>query len=411
MIGNHGASPAARGRRIAVAFLIAAAAYAPATMAADDDEDGWHVGWKNGFVVESADGDFALKFGGRVQADWMIGSADDPLAAVVGDIVDGNEFRRARVFFEGVVYERIELKAEYDFAEGEAAFKDVYIGFLGTPAGDVRVGHFKEPFSLEQLTSSKYIAFLERSLPDAFAPARNTGIMLHDDVDGRITWAVGAFREADDFGNTADGEGKLNVTGRVTGLPLHDAERGRLLHLGLSLTNRDLGRDTYAYAQRPEAHLAPRFVDTGTFDAEEFAVADLEVAGVAGPFWGAAELMTAMGDAPAVGDPDFRGASVQGGWFLTGESRPYKRSEGVWDRVRPARVFGAGPGAWEVLARWSRLDLDDAAIAGGEVEDWTLGLNWYPNPVTRAMLNWVRSERADVDGAADILLLRLAVDF
>ena len=60
------------------------------------------------------------------------------------------------------------------------AFKDVYIQVHDLPViGNVRVGHFKECFGLEQLTSDNYTTFMERSLDDegAFVPGRNDGIM------------------------------------------------------------------------------------------------------------------------------------------------------------------------------------------------------------------------------------------
>jgi phosphate-selective porin OprO/OprP len=63
-----------------------------------------------------------------------------------------------------------------------------------------------------------------------------------------------------------------------------------------------------------------------------------------------------------------------------------------------------------VTLRVSSLDLDDRAIAGGRLDDLTLGLNWYPNPVTRMMINWVRADREGL-GEADLLLVRFAVDF
>ena len=164
----------------------------------------WTASWSNGFKVMSPDGDLSLKFGGRIQNDWAWYSADDELEAAVGGFEEGTEFRRARLFFEGELYDRVEFKAQYDFAGGDPEFKDVYLGLIHLPGvGGLRVGHYKEPFSLEEQTSSKYLTFLERALPiEAFSPARNTGFMLHGG-DDRFTWAVGAFRPADDFGGQA----------------------------------------------------------------------------------------------------------------------------------------------------------------------------------------------------------------
>ena len=62
--------------------------------------------------------------------------------------------------------------------------------------------------------------------------------------------------------------------------------------------------------------------------------------------------------------------------------------------------------------RYSTLDLTDEGIAGGEVTDYSLAINWYLNPATRMMLNFVRADRTDVDNAtANYFLARFAIDF
>ena len=73
----------------------------------------------------------------------------------------------------------------------------MYIQVRDLPViGNVRVGHFKECFGLEQLTSDNYTTFMERSLDDegAFVPGRNDGIMAFNWTEcQRATWAIGAF--------------------------------------------------------------------------------------------------------------------------------------------------------------------------------------------------------------------------
>jgi phosphate-selective porin OprO/OprP len=336
----------------------------------------WTAKWNKGFLLASADGAFKMKFGGRIQMDFTFANADDSLEALVGTVEDGSEFRRARLFFSGTIYGNVEFKAQYDFAGGNADFKDLYIGLKDTPVGNIRIGHFFEPFSLEALTSSKFTTFLERALPNAFAPARNVGIMFHDHVAERITWAAGAFREADGFG-TSRGNGKLNLTGRVTGLPVWEDQGRRLLHLGLSLSAKDLGDDPFRFRQRPEAHQTPRFVDTGSFAADSVNLAALEVAVNVGAFHAQSEYTVADAVASALGDPSFDGWYVQAGYFITGEHRPYDTKKGSFKRLSPKESFGqgGGKGAWEIALRYSILDLDDARVAGGELEDLSLAVN------------------------------------
>jgi phosphate-selective porin OprO/OprP len=368
----------------------------------------WTAKWSNGHQISSSDKAFSLKFGGRIQADYTFVSEDPELTGAVEG--DGFEFRRARLFFEGTVYERVKFKAQYDFAgAGDPTFKDVWIG-ITSDAGLLQFGHFKEPFSLEELTSSKYLAFLERSLPiEAFAPSRNAGVGFSGGSD-TFNYGVGAFYDTDDFGISID-EDDVNLTGRLAFRPIWEEGGARMLHLGIAATNKDRA-GSLRFRARPEAHFSGRFVDTGTFPADSATILGGEIAGVFGPFWFAGEYITADTDAPAAGDPGFDGAYVQAGWYITGEHRKFKAGAGAFDRQKPSNNFGSegGSGAWEVVARYSTLDLTDAGIAGGEQDDISLGLNWYLNPVTRMMLNYVM---ADVDqvGQADFILLRWQVDF
>ena len=133
---------------LTVMLFIVAAVRASGDGGGSDEEVGFTVEWKEGFRVESADGQFKLKFGGRLQNDWMWGSGDDELEDAVGEIVSGNEFRRARLFFSGTVFSNVEFKVQYDFTGGDVDFKDVYLGITNLPFGTLRIGHFKEPFSL-----------------------------------------------------------------------------------------------------------------------------------------------------------------------------------------------------------------------------------------------------------------------
>lgn len=376
----------------------------PAAPAADDR---WTFLWKDSFRLDSPDGAFQLRFGGRIQSDWAAISGDDAVEAALGDLEGGTEFRRARLFFSGLLYERVEFKAEYDFVGGAAEFKDVYLGMVGLPVvGGVRVGHLKEPWSLEEQTSSKYLTFLERSpMNEAWSPSRNTGLLVHDERD-RLTWAVGGFQEADDFGDAPQTDA-WSFTGRVTALPWAP-DAARYLHLGAAASRRNPLDDTARFRSRPEAHLAPRFVDTGELAADGVTLLGLEAALVHGPFSLQGEWSQAAIDRPGAADADLAGFYVFGSWFLTGESRPY--DEGSIGRLKPARPFGDGPGAWEVAARWSSVDLSDGGIVGGELDDLTLALNWYPYSNVRWMLNYVLADRDGV-GDADVVQMRFAIDF
>ena len=377
------------------------------------DPADFRVYWKQGLNLVTLDENFKLKIGGRLQTDWLFSSEDNAIKSDIGEQEDGVEIRRARIYFSGLIYENVEYKLQLDFEGGDADFKDAYLGLTDFPLGTLRMGHFKEPFSLDELTSSKYITFLERALPNVFAPGRNMGFMLHNTCpDERMTTAIGVFRDTDDYGENVD-DGGYNITGRVTVLPIYENKGAQLLHLGAAYSYRNPD-DSIRYRQRPEAHLTDRFVDTGSFAGDQVDLVGLEAALVDGPFSLQGEYMMADADrlSGSNSDVDFDGYYVQASYFLTGEHRRYKTTEGAFSRIKPKKNYSAagGPGAWELKARYSGLDLSDKDITGGELDNISAGLNWYLNPNTRIMWDYVHADKDNI-GEADMLMMRLQFDF
>ena len=379
------------------------------------------VYWKEGLRLDNADESFKLKIGGRIMTDFASLSADKSLDEDLGALRDGFEFRRARLGVEGTIHNNINYKAEYDFTgdvldglnEG-ASFNDVYIGVSNIPVlGQIRIGHQKEPFSLEELASSRHVQFMERASGNAFVPSRNTGVVVQNTaVNKRINLAAGYFKTSADKG-TAVGDGGFNLTARAAGTPIYRDGGRTLVHLGLAYSRQNSFFNQLLFRERPEAHLAPRFVNTGVFAANKYQLMGLEGALVAGRFSAQGEYIHNWVDAPAVDNPRFNSSYIQGSFFLTGEHRRYSQDRAAFDRIRPTSDFfnqTGGYGAWQILARYSRLDLNSGLQPGGEMNNLTLGLNWYLNPNTRWTFNYVRS---DVKGSEDanIFQMRFFVDF
>ncbi len=345
-----------------------------------------------------------LYVGGRIQADAVF-YRDDPGL----DMADGQEFRRARLFAAGS-FGDWHFKAQYDFAGNKATAKDVYIKYEGLRNTTFKVGQFKEPFGLTELTSSRFITFMERALPDAFAPSRHMGAGIHGYGD---FWSA----DAGVFGGKASGpsrgvDSNLDVTGRVTVAPFH--ERGRVLHLGAAISYQlpDSNRKV-RFDDRPESHVTSyRLVDTGYIpNVGKFISYDLEGAAVYGPLsiqgeYAGTNVYLQDGNP----NPSFSGFYVYASWFVTGESRPYSVKKGVFERIHPNHNFqlgGNGWGALELAARFSQLDLEDALVAGGKEQDVTVGVNWYPRPHLRFTFNWVHAsvDRSPLRAAHPLMAL------
>jgi phosphate-selective porin OprO/OprP len=399
--------------------LLSRATAEEAARQADTEKlpNGFRLYWKEGVKLDGGDdGQFKFSLGGRIETDWAYFDADNDVEDELGELGNGTEFRRARFYMTGTVYDRVEFKAEYDFAGGEVAFKDVYLQLNELPwVGSLQIGHFKEPFSLTEMTSGKHTMFMERALlKDTFSPGRNMGLRIsHHALNERLTWAVGGFREADDQGAGFSSDATYNVTTRFTGLPWYYEQGRKLIHLGISYSHKFRHDDNVRFRARPEAHLSPvRFVDTGNFAVDGVDLITPEFAWVYGPLSLQAEYAWALVSASEMGSPDFSGYYVQASYFLTGEHRAYKRTQGAFTRIWPKRNFdGAGGwGAWEIATRYSHVDLRDGVIRGGELGGFTSGLNWYLNPHMRIMANYVLAD-LDSIGNTNIFQMRAQVDF
>ncbi len=362
-------------------------------------------------LIPGDPGEKTINIGGRFMEDFTFISGGEDTATALGTTFDdGVETRRARLRVFGNLAENVAYKMEYDWAGGTGSLKDAYLKFNTESVGNILIGHQYEPMGLEQQTSSRFLTFLERSsLTDAFMPERNAGISLWNSND-TVTLSAGWFRDTDSQGKS--GDESTAFTGRVVYRPYIENKGERLLHFGLSASQRNTegGVD---YDARPDNHLISKFVDTGAITADDAMLVGFEAAIQEGPFHGMFEYAQADVSATTGTDPSFSGWSIQGGYFFTGESRGYKTGHAVFDRVKPnhnALGQDGGMGAWEIAARISNLDLTEVAAVTDELDTMTLALNWYVNPNTRFMFDVTQADMDSLDSTT-IIAMRVAFDF
>ncbi len=382
------------------------------------DGDDFKIYWKNGTHIESSDGTFKLKFGGRIHNDWAFISADDDMKAATFPGENGTEFRRSRLFFGGTLWDRVIFKMQYDFATGDTDFKDVYVGIKGLPVvGTLTVGQQFELFGFTAPISN-YNTFIEGALDSSISPQRSTGFRFHNQAfENRLQWSLGYFwGGSDSYGDDKDNDGVNVITGRITGLPIYQ-EGDMLLHVGMSFSNRHLRGDATEFKSKPMANLAEEYVLTST-SPDDLLLVGFEL----GFAWQSlhAQLEYVHYDVSAIdgaSDATFSGWYLQFGYFLTGETRPYSGKNGMWSRVTPLKnAFGeeGGYGAWEAKARIQMIDGNDDDVTGNELMNFALGVNWYLNSATRVMLEYVfsdlESDAGDI-GNSNIVQMRFQIDF
>ncbi len=389
---------------------------------------------KEAAAKKKAAGKPSVTVGGRVYADTALFSGR---ALDAGNWAEGTEngtkFRTARLNAKGGMFEVFKWSIEMDFASTDGgmqqtAFKDVYLQMTDLPLlQTLKIGHFKEAASLEELTSSRHITFMERSVMNAFIPARNMGVQAagHNELE-TATFAIGFFRDMGDKPPVSDNQdGGNSLTMRGTWLPWYDeATEGRgLLHLGAFYSYRDVDSDGLRIRQRPANSFSDRIVNTGTMlDAANWHVLGVEMAFVYGPFSVQSEYAKAYVKRSAAADPDFDAMYVETSYWLTGENRVYKRTSGTFDRVKPFENFFRvrdengnifmGKGAWQLAYRFGYIDLVDATVDGGRADVHTMGVNWHLTPYSRLMANYIYANRHSGDESnLEAVTMRAQFDF
>ncbi len=396
----------------------------------------------------------SVKVNGVFQVDAGMFDQDAASRAAFGDIQDGVDFRRARLAASGNVSEQISYFFQMDFGfPGRPTFTDVWMQANEVPVfGNIRVGQWKQPFSLEVVSSFRYTTFMERSVVfQPFTPFRHIGIGFFDwSEDLNTTWAASLIRTGQDqFGGAISDNGGNGVVSRITHLPYwDDCSNGRsYLHVGGAYYLNAPPNNATRYRTIPEFFVGeqipdvpagtsgqaipgaingtPFFADTGPFASRLVNTFGSELLWVHGPLSLHTEAVVAIVGRPgALSTVALPGGFCQVGYFLTGEHRPYDRKAGAIDRVKPFEDFfwvrncdgqsGYGMGAWEVAGRVSYIDLNDSTIRGGQMTDLTLGVNWYLNPYTKLVANYIHSftdHPAIGDTNTDIYAFRAQIDF
>lgn len=364
-----------------------------------------------GLKVKSADGDFSFELGGEIWIDMARYEEDETLGNDATEFDDGTEVRRARLSLEGSVHDDWGYAAEYDLSSSEA--KDMYLEYTGLKGVDIRIGNFKEPFSMENMTSGKATTYMERALPvDTFSPGRNLGVAVFAG-DKRWSLSAGAFGEAHD--SDTQGDDGRGSSMRATFAPI--AAKSSVLHIGASASRRrpPEAEPELRFRDGLESRIADQeLIDTGDIDdVEVLNRVGLELAFANGPFSMQGEQIEVGVDRDRNSgqDLEFSGWYVSVSWVLTGEKRSYNGAKGRFNRIEPK----GRSTAWEIALRTSSLDLSDEEIEGGELQNTTLAVNAYVNDNVRFRINMIRAEATpNEDGddeTVDILQVRSEILF
>lgn len=360
---------------------------------------------KGGFEIK--DGDFSFKLGGRIMVDYSLPSED------VTPMGSNLFFRRARLELSGTMFKDWKYSAEFDMAENAVVAKDLFVTYTGFENQEILIGQFKQPWSLEELSSSKQLAFLERSLMNsAWTTAHRTGLGWRHYGDNH-SLTVAAYGKEAGVANTGNEDEPISYGARFVWAPMKSDDG--LLHIGLAIAEEEVETGAGVRLRaRPEARVSNgnvRLIDTGNIaDATGQSKLGVELAWMAGGLSVQGEYQIVSVDSVVEQDPEFSGYYVEARWFLGGEVRPYAMNTGAFSGIKPLSIEGA----WELRARLSQVDLEDGCVAAvvalpcvgtnaeaGTEDNISVGVTYYPNANIRWMLEYVAADVESLDPAQD----------
>lgn len=362
--------------------------------------------------LEISHGDNKFRIGGRLQADTTFGAGSVNFEGSEGG-EPVTEFRRARMYLSGTFQKYWKYKFQYDFAGQRArpltsGIRDAYIAYTGFKPVTITFGNHKTPLSLEELTSSKYITFIERS-------QLVNGIVT--DTSGGRKYALSAQAHFSDMFSLAAASyiGTANedqaeaagfgFVGRATFSPIH--EKTRMAHLGLGLGADYRSDGGYNIDGEPEIHPGSDILETeaGNWEAAMTWVA--EAAMIHGPWALQAEYAsTGLSKGNNTADADATAWYVYGSYYLTGESRNYKWKKGSYSQTKvKSPLHKGGAGAFEVALRYASGDFENAgnpSPGASRADILTAGLNWYPSNNIRFSANYVNVLKSNMLANAEL---------
>lgn len=406
--------------------------------------------WKGAPQWLDKDSGWSFKVRGRFQWDTAYLTEPDQLTAAnsAPSTTNGGAFstvnprnlgfnsriRRLRLGVEGKLPSDFGYKFEADFANASVGFGDVILTY--SPTGkpwNIALGNQESLDGLEQITSSRFISFMERSqFNDAFNNTRRLGVNFGY-VSNAFRLNLGVFVNHS-IDATFNNEGWIGAA-RLVYAP---QAMGGQLHFGVNYQHREYGSQFHSvnYQARPFQQTTDvRFVQTGALPVNSDDIIGLEALGIFGPLHvtaegqylsaknlKAGEVLSPLDRSSAstftpTGRTSFWGGYAEIGYFFTGETRGYK--EGTWDRTKVLKPLGkdGGWGALQGNLRVDYLKLNDKSLRqggtnnlaglyttatpaqiatnflrGGEQLGLQGSLIWIPQDYVRFILQYVHTE-------------------
>lgn len=317
--------------KVGMALLAAMCAVLPAAASGETTVDAS----KGGVTFRS--GDNSLTLGAYAQFRWSLDDREqydaDPETSEgylrEDGTASGFSIPRVRILMGGGMYRPwLRYKIEYELGRtsggsGSNKIKDAYVEVEKFQMFSVRIGQFKVPFSVQELTSDSKQEFTDRAITNTqFVPGRDLGVMLFGATAKKLLgYSLGVFNGSGE-GNSQEDDSHMFV-GRIWADPLGEYKPGEtavdgpekpVVHVGLGFRTGEKMKagDTFT----PEGEEDPVTIFEGPDDQT---ACNLELVFKSARFFATGEYFRMTEERknppPASADRDSDGFHVQGGFL------------------------------------------------------------------------------------------------
>jgi len=323
-------------------------------------------------------------------------------------------FRLVRPTIEGQLGPLVAFRITPEFAGDSATLVDAWLDLRFDPRYTLRFGKFTSPVGLERLQSSTALEMMERGYASELAPNRDIGVQLQGELaKGRVSYAIGAFNGTVDGRDALanDVDSNVEFAGRVFFEPWkNDANALSGLGFGLGASSGDKdgsGNNFLPRYRSPGQNLFFNYRSAVLADGQHQRFSPQawyyrNRFGLMGEWISSQQEVQVGSNAATHTELDNTAWQVTGSFLLTDDDASYR---GVVKPRHPFALGGEGWGAFELVARYGELDIDedafpvyaDPSLSAHGSQAWGLGLNWYLNSNLKLVFNYTD---ASFDGGA-----------
>ncbi len=422
---------------------------------------------ESGFGLTSNNGDHTINLTGRVHFDARMNSTalDSIPDRDTASLGDNFELRRARIGLNGKIFKDINYEIVANAVGSSTNIIDTaWMNYGFNKDAQVRVGRFKQPFSLEELTSSNSIDFMERSYVNQLIPGKQLGAMIHGEPQKGFTYGASLYQQGFDPVTNESNMGGMAAARMTANFAELNNIADRVIHVGFAATGgkyqivpttsgntqSSASVDTRAtimafrsenrgLANSYRSQIGGDQIRTATYNGSANNAASvtqmmggLELALATGPYKFQTEYAVTNRDATHPGvvlsgttetnaslDARAKTMYTELMYNVPGASWADAYKTGAFSGIRPKSnfVYGNGGGAWQLGLRFSSYDASDTVLGTGGLSSGgsnltraqnsakantvTLAVNWILNPNARIMFNVAQTNFATAVEALD----------